>query len=216
MATDLPAYEANGLVRRIRNAWATYQRRAEAYVDARRRLLAYLLGNLRRHGFSNVAINLQFKPEAIQSHFGDGSRWQMQLNYSHEPQLLGTAGGVKNLEGFFRSEEAFLVHYGDVLTDQDLSALIEFHRHNHALATSWCTNARRSNSVVTLDASNRIIGFLERPADSSEGPTSLPGSTRGLRLSPRSSITSPRHRVRLAARYFHGISEDSPFSSPFR
>ena len=128
-------------------------------------LLAYLLSHLKWHGFNQIAINLHFMPEAIRNHFGDGSRWQLPLSYSFEETLLGTAGGVKKMQPFFAKEEAFLVQYGDVLTDQDFSALLRFHQQKGALATLLIHQRTRSNSVVSLDPSGRIVGFLERPSE---------------------------------------------------
>jgi NDP-sugar pyrophosphorylase family protein len=128
-------------------------------------LLAYLLAHLRAQGFRQIALNLHFQPEAIRDFLGDGSRWQIQLRYSYEKKLLGTAGGIKKLESFFREEEAFLIQYGDVITDQDFTAMLRFHRERRALATLLVHERSRSNSVVSLDASGRIVGFLERPSD---------------------------------------------------
>ena len=130
-------------------------------------LLAYLLGNLRQHGFHEIAINLHFKPEMIREHFGDGVRHQLDLTYSYEPKLLGTAGGVKKMEDFFRNEPAFLVHYGDILTDQDFSAMLAFHRERRALATLLVHQRLKSNSIVSLDDTGRITAFIERPDEKS-------------------------------------------------
>ena len=136
-------------------------------------LLAYLLGNLRKHGFDQVAINLHFNPEMIRGHFGDGSTIGVHLTYSHEPKLLGTAGAVKNVAEFFRNEPAFLVHYGDILTDQDFSEMLAFHRERGALATLLLHQRLKSNSIVNLDDTGRITGFLERPDEKSrEGQSS--------------------------------------------
>ena len=128
-------------------------------------LLAHLLGHLKSQGFREVAINLHFLPHLIGQHFGDGSRWEMKFSYSHEPALLGTAGGVKKMAAFFRDQPAFLVQYGDVLTDQDFAPLIKFHAERNALATLLVHQRAKSNSVVSLDPSGRVIGFLERPSD---------------------------------------------------
>jgi NDP-sugar pyrophosphorylase family protein len=130
-----------------------------------RPILEWILANLARHGFNEIAINLHFHPEMIRGHFGDGSRLGVKIVYSEEPQLLGTAGGVKKMEPFLRSGDAFLVHYGDVVTDQDFSAMLRFHRAKNALATLLLHERAKSNSVITLDSENRIIGFLERPTD---------------------------------------------------
>jgi NDP-sugar pyrophosphorylase family protein len=143
-------------------------------------LLAYLLGNLRRHGFDQIAVNLHFKPELIRDHFGDGTHHQLELTYAYEPKLLGTAGGVKNLEAFFRDEPAFLVHYGDILTDQDFSAMLAFHRERRALATLLVHQRLKSNSVVDLDDAGRITAFLERPDEKSRTGQSSPWVNSGV------------------------------------
>ena len=128
-------------------------------------MLAYILGHLKAHGFKEVAVNLHFKPEAIEEYFGDGATEDFRILYSREPELLGTAGGVKNMERFFQSEEDFLVQYGDVITDQDFRAMHRFHREKQALATLLVHHRAKSNSIVELDSEGRIVGFLERPTD---------------------------------------------------
>jgi NDP-sugar pyrophosphorylase family protein len=136
-------------------------------------MLTCLIAHLKRQGFDEIAINLHFKPEQIQHHFGDGSRWGVKLTYSHESTLLGTAGGVKKMEPFFRNEPAFLVQYGDILTDQDFRAMVQFHRERNALATLLVHQRKKSNSVVTMDEGHCIVSFLERPTDEArQGQTS--------------------------------------------
>jgi NDP-sugar pyrophosphorylase family protein len=130
-----------------------------------RPLLAYLLANLRARDFTEIAINLHFLPEVIPGYFGDGAGMNVALTYVREEKLLGTAGGIKNMETFLGGSDPFLVQYGDVLTDQDFSAMLRFHRERLALATLLVHHRARSNSVVTMDAEGRIIGFLERPAE---------------------------------------------------
>ena len=100
-----------------------------------RPMLEHILCHLKRHGFDQVAVNLHFMPEVIRDHFADGARWGLRLTYSHEPQLLGTAGGTKKMESFFQGQEPFLVHYGDIVTNQDLTAMLRFHQERKALAT---------------------------------------------------------------------------------
>src|ERR1700733_14542019 len=129
-----------------------------------RPLLAYLLAHLRAHGFAEIAINLHFLPEAIRGYFGNGAKMNLALTYAQEDQLLGTAGGVKNMENFLRASDPFLVQYGDVVTDQDFTAMLRFHQERGALATLLLHQRAKSNSVVSLDAEGRIIGFLERPS----------------------------------------------------
>jgi mannose-1-phosphate guanylyltransferase/phosphomannomutase len=130
-----------------------------------RPMLQYILANLRGHGFDEMGLNLHFMPESIRDYFGDGSQFGLQIEYSHEPQLLGTAGGTKNMESFLRGPDPFLVHYGDVVTNQDFTAMLDFHRRRKALGTLLVHQRARSNSIVSIDADGGIEGFLERPTE---------------------------------------------------
>jgi len=130
-------------------------------------ILEYIIFHLAQHGFDQVGVNLHFMPEIIRNYFGDGSRWHVNLHYSCEPELLGTAGGVKQMEHFLRQGGAFLIQYGDVVTDQNWTDMLHFHREHQALATLLLHQRVQSNSIVSLDRGWRIAGFLERPNEDS-------------------------------------------------
>ena len=101
---------------------------------AGRPVLAHIIEWLWRYGIHQVAINLHYHPEVVREYFDDDSWREIEITYSEEPVLLGTAGGVKKMEAFFG--DPFLVVYGDVLTDLDLGALLAFHQlswHSHTL-----------------------------------------------------------------------------------
>jgi len=66
-------------------------------------------------------------PEQIRDYFGDRARWSVEIIYSHEPELFGTAGGIKKMEQFLHRGGLFLVQYGDVLTDQNLTEMVMRH-----------------------------------------------------------------------------------------
>jgi mannose-1-phosphate guanylyltransferase len=130
-----------------------------------RPVLEHTVRWLRDHGIRRVAVNLHHRPESVSGHFGDGSRFGVEIRYSDEPELLGTAGGVKRLESFF--EDPFLVVYGDVLTDLDLGALVAFHQSAGTDAHATLAVDRRPDAaqggVVELDADRRIRRFVEKP-----------------------------------------------------
>ena len=130
-----------------------------------RPLIEYVISNLAKHGFDQIAVNLHFMPDKVCGFLGNGSRWNVRIEYSEEPELLGTAGGLKKMEHFLRPGDAFLVHYGDILTDQDLTAMVEFHRQRRALVTMLVHQREGSNSVVEMDPHQRVVGFWERPDD---------------------------------------------------
>ncbi len=120
-------------------------------------LLARTVELLRRQGVTELAVNLYHKPEVIQAHFGDS------LTYSQEAQLLGTAGGVKQLAGFL--DTTFAVLYGDNLYDFALEPLRAFHRANNALATiaTFETPNPTACGLVVSDAMGRVTRFQEKP-----------------------------------------------------
>jgi mannose-1-phosphate guanylyltransferase/phosphomannomutase len=126
-------------------------------------LLDHLVRLLARHGVSEIAINLHYKPDAVTTYFGDGSRWGVRLTYSHEERMLGTAGAVRRLQSFL--DETFFVLYGDVLTDLDLTALAAFHVAKQAALTAALYRVPRpwDCGIVALDGSGRITRFVEKP-----------------------------------------------------
>lgn len=128
-----------------------------------RTILEHILANLRRHGFDQVVINLHFEADQIRTALGSGERHGVRITYSHENNLLGTAGAVGKMRHFFAGDESFLVHYGDIVTNEDFSALAATHRAQDALLTMLVHQRRKSNSAVVLDEENRVREFWERP-----------------------------------------------------
>ncbi len=130
---------------------------------------ANLLRYLKQYGFDEVVINVHYLADAIVATLGDGSRFGVKLHYSYEPELLGSAGGVKNVESFF-GQEPFLVIGCDEVTDMRLDRLIEFHRDRGALATIGLVECEEVDQygVVVLDERGKIVGFQEKPAKGTE------------------------------------------------
>lgn len=129
-------------------------------------LLEYILLNCKANGFTDIAINLHFKPEIITSYFGDGSQFGLSINYYYEEELLGTAGSILSMSEFVDNTDTFLVHYGDILTDQSFKSMYEFHSSKHDAAATLLVHTRQnSNSIILTNNNNRIIDFVERPTD---------------------------------------------------
>ncbi len=131
---------------------------------ANRPVLEHLLRLLHRHDVREVGINLHAEPETIRRYVGDGSALGMSVRWSHEPELLGTAGGTKKLEDFWAGE-TILVTSGDGLHDIDVTALLGHHRRTSALATLAVKPVSDPSSygVVILDRDTRVRGFQEKP-----------------------------------------------------
>ena len=126
--------------------------------------MEYIIDLLKRHGITEIAVTVQYLPQVIRSHFGDGSEYGVSLHYFEEIMPLGTAGSVKNAEAFL--DETFLVISGDALTDFDLSQAIAYHREKQALGTLVLTRVEvpLEYGVVMTQEDGRIIRFLEKPS----------------------------------------------------
>ncbi len=123
-----------------------------------RPVMEHIVDLLDRHGFDEVIANLHYFPDTIRDHFGE------RMEYRYEPELLGTAGGVRACADFFGGE-AFLVISGDALTDIDLGALVARHRETGGIATLAVKQVAdtREYGVVLHDREGRITGFQEKP-----------------------------------------------------
>jgi mannose-1-phosphate guanylyltransferase len=127
-------------------------------------VIGHILRLLKRHGFEQVIANLHYYPDMIRDRFGDGSEYGVELSYSFEQELLGTAGGVRNVRDFF-GEEAFLIISGDALTDIDLGALWARHREAGGIGTLALKQVDDPSQlgVVIVAEDGRIQGFQEKP-----------------------------------------------------
>ena len=153
---------AAGLGTRLRPL--TYEVPKPMVPVANRPVIELILRLLASQGFTKVVCNLHWYPETIRDRLGDGSALGVELTYSYEQELLGTAGGVRNVREFF-GDEAFVVMAGDALTDVDLRELAAAHERHGGLATlavKRVANTREYGVVVT-DSSGRVQGFQEKP-----------------------------------------------------
>jgi len=130
--------------------------------------IAHELRWLRQQGICDLAINLHYRPEVLEQFVGDGSRFGVRVTYSLETEILGTAGALRPLLPFFRGEWAFIVLYGDVLTDLDLASVLEAHATSGADATIVLTPADDPTraGIVAFDETHRITRMVEKPAPS--------------------------------------------------
>lgn len=123
-----------------------------------RPVMAHIVGMLERQGFGDLVANLHWFPDTIKDYFGD------RLTWSYEEELLGTAGGVRNVREFFGDDPVVVVS-GDALTDLDLNALVARHREAGGIGTLTVKKVpdTREYGVVLHDRDGRITGFQEKP-----------------------------------------------------
>jgi NDP-sugar pyrophosphorylase family protein len=127
-------------------------------------LLQHHLELFKAQGIREFIVNLHHMPEKITGFFGDGSKLGVSITYSHEPELLGTAGAVKKMEHLLHGER-FIVFYGDNLVRVEFAPVIEFHRTRGALATIALFESPDpwTGGVVETAPDGRITRFVEKP-----------------------------------------------------
>lgn len=124
---------------------------------------------LREAGISGIGANVSYMGKEIQKALGDGSTHGVNLTWSEETELLGTAGGMKRLEPFLRDDLIVLIA-GDAMLDIDLNPIIRFHREKGAVATIGTLHVDDCSQygVVATREDGRIIKFQEKPAPGTE------------------------------------------------
>jgi mannose-1-phosphate guanylyltransferase / phosphomannomutase len=108
-------------------------------------LLAHWLDKLRVIGITEVVINVHHLADQIMNYFGTGEQWGLNIRYSPEKDLLGTAGAVRQARSILDG--------------------VEFHASHCSIATMsacWIEDPR-SCGIVGFDESGRIERFLEKP-----------------------------------------------------
>jgi mannose-1-phosphate guanylyltransferase/phosphomannomutase len=131
---------------------------------ANRPIMEHVLRLLKKHGFEETVVTVQFLAALVRNYFGDGEDVGMRLQYATEETPLGTAGSVKNAEDALK-DDTFLVISGDALTDMDLTEMVRFHKEKGALVTVGLTRVPDplEFGIVITEEDGRIQRFLEKP-----------------------------------------------------
>lgn len=120
-------------------------------------LVGRILRWLRSAGVRRAVLNLHHLPETVTRSVGDGGRWGLEVRYSWEPQVLGSAGGPRRALDLLDAKR-FLIVNGDTLTDCDLTALAQQHVSTGARVT-MAVVPRRLERAVLADEDGRVTGF---------------------------------------------------------
>jgi mannose-1-phosphate guanylyltransferase len=141
-------------------------------------VMEYLIEQLAANGFEDIMVNVSHLPEVIETYFGDGRRWGVNIGYSFEGHIesgeligepLGSAGGIKRIQefgGFF--DDTFLVVCGDAIIDLNLSTALRKHWQSGARASIVVKSVPKemvSNyGVVVCDDDGSVVSFQEKPS----------------------------------------------------
>jgi mannose-1-phosphate guanylyltransferase/phosphomannomutase len=125
--------------------------------------LYYTFANLWKHGFTDACVNTYYMSDVITNYF-EKTPPDINLEFSKEKNLLGTAGAIKKKEKFF--DDTFAVMSGDGLSDVNLKKALEFHKKNKSLATIVLkkVSSRFEYGIAITNKSGEIKKFVEKPS----------------------------------------------------
>ena len=120
---------------------------------------------LHGHGIDEVVLLTSYMADAFAEVIGRAAGRGMAVVTTLEDEPLGTAGALKNAESLV-GKETFIVFNGDILTDLDVTTVLEWHRARRAEATIVLHAVEDPSAfgVVPTDAEGRVLGFVEKPA----------------------------------------------------
>ncbi|MGQ9842071.1 MAG: sugar phosphate nucleotidyltransferase [Spirochaetota bacterium] len=129
-----------------------------------RPVIEFAVNLLKQYSITDITVSLCYLPENVVNYFGDGTFWDVSIDYSIEEMPLGTAGGVKlALKDY---DETFIVLSGDGIYDFNLQDIIHFHKKNHSLVTIALTHVSNpvEYGIVITREDGTIERFLEKPS----------------------------------------------------
>ena len=115
-------------------------------------------------GIDTLFINTHHLGERIRELLGDGARFGATIHYSFEPELLGTAGALRNFTQWLTDDDFFVI-YGDNYFDYNLADIARFHRMKGGIGTVALYEIEdvSHSGIAMLDTDQRIQRFIEKP-----------------------------------------------------
>lgn len=128
-------------------------------------ILEIVVRQLASQGIEHITICTGYQAEQIRDVMGDGSKWNVRIDYSHEEEPLSTIGPLTLVDGL---DDTFLVMNGDLLTDINYQDMISFHKQSNSIATiaTYKKHVQLSLGVMEIDPNKEpkvITGFQEKP-----------------------------------------------------
>ena len=156
---------------RLRPLTETVPKPAVTLVD--RPLLTYMVEWLAGHGVEEVVLACGFMPDILREALGDGESAGTRIRYIAEPRPLGTAGAIRFAAAELGESlgDRFVALNGDILTDLDLTALIEAHEEHEGRATLGLhpVDDASAYGLVRRDESGMVLAFLEKTGEKAPG-----------------------------------------------
>lgn len=128
-----------------------------------RPILEYVLLNLKRNGFKEFIFTVGYLSDQIQEYFGDGSRFDVSIEYYVEKERLNTAGSVLQAKDII--DDTFFVGMGDQVTGIDVKEMLNFHKMKNNIATLGLKmqSTPYEYGIVEIDSNDHVENFKEKP-----------------------------------------------------
>jgi NDP-sugar pyrophosphorylase family protein len=125
-------------------------------------ILEIVVRQLHYFGVRHITMAVGYLAELIMAYFGDGSRFDVEIQYSREDRPLGTAGPLALIPGL---NETFLVLNGDLLTTLNFGDLINYHNEKSPVATvaTYKRQLQIDFGILKVDGASNIVDYLEKP-----------------------------------------------------
>ncbi|HOX16659.1 MAG TPA: nucleotidyltransferase family protein [Smithellaceae bacterium] len=120
-----------------------------------RPMITYAMEHLQAVGIQKFIINTHHCPEKYAEVFPDGNWQGIPITFRHEPLLLDTAGGIKNIEDLITQDKRILVYNGDIITNLPIAPLIDRH---FELQTQVTLALRSHGPLLNVNIDSR--GFI--------------------------------------------------------
>ncbi|CAN5577969.1 hypothetical protein BH20ACT23_BH20ACT23_23640 [soil metagenome] len=151
----------------------TYSRPKHLLPIANTPHIEHVFDLLQRHGVEEVVLLTSYLAEAFEETVENARQRGLTVAVAHENEPLGTAGALKNAHELV-GDDTFFACNGDVLTDVDLTTVVDWHREKGAEATLVLTPVDDPSAygVVPTEPDGRVQGFIEKPPRQ-DAPTNL-------------------------------------------
>lgn len=130
-------------------------------------VLEYQIDSLKKSGITDITLVIGHLGAVIQSYFGDGTRFGVQLQYFAEEKPLGTAGALYYLKD--KISDDFLLLFGDLLLDMDWTRFMAFHKKRRAVVT-LCGHPNShpyDSDVIVTNSEGKVTKILPKNTDRS-------------------------------------------------
>lgn len=124
-------------------------------------ILEYQIESLVRSGINDITLIVGHLKDAVMQYFGDGKKFDVNIDYIEENEPLGTAGALYYLKN---EAEDFVLIFGDLILDIDFNRFMRFHKEHNALITLYGhPNSHPYDSdVIQIDENNKVTGILSK------------------------------------------------------